>query len=432
MIYISVILYAAVSFFTVYNSCRLAELVMNREKKKGYILPAVYIALSAVYMLIRLGANVPMLDMGLLMLGYIWLFICVKRSAEIGTFQTLYIVLMYLSVESLLQSLLRYIISLFYESYSGKLIGIVIALLIGLLFFFVINHLAKNKNSVWQFDIIPKYIYILILLAVFFSGGLIEIQLSLTNIQIQGILGRTFTAISIFLLIFIIISLIFNCISKAYLENISSMLENQVKAQVEHYKKADRLNTELRNFRHDYKNHLLCVQGLLDAGEYDEARDYIHSITLHKTASAKEFSSGNTIVNAILADKSEAAERIGAEIRFQGIVYEDIDAVDVCTIFANALDNAVEACEKITVGPKIISIKCSYVKHIQFICITNPSAENVKIVNNSVETSKNDKNIHGIGLYNIRRTVAKYDGEFEISCKDGQFVMDIGFILNTN
>lgn len=102
--------------------------------------------------------------------------------------------------------------------------------------------------------------------------------------------------------------------------------------------------------------------------------------------------------------------------------------MDLCTILSNALDNAIEACEKISSDEqKIILVKCSYIKHIQFIWISNPVAEDVKIINNTVETSKADKNIHGIGLYNIRRTVAKYEGEFEISCKDKMFVMDIGF-----
>lgn len=431
MMYVRSLLYAVTAFFTVYNMSRLAELVMNRERKKEFILPAVYVVLSAVFRLIHLHSEVPMLDLALLMLSYIWLFVCVKKAADIGAFQSLYIVLIYLSVESLIQSLFKYLVSLTAIEYTNRSIQIIISLASEVLLFFIIGRLGKKKSSVWQFNIIPRYIYILILLAVFFGGGLIEIQLSLTNIQLQGILSRSFTVISIVLLIFIIISLIFNCISKAYLENVSSILEKQVTAQVAHYKKADKLNTELRNFRHDYKNHLLCVQGLLDGEEYDEARDYIRSITLRQTAAGKDFFSGNTIVNAILADKSEAAESIGAKIQFSGIVYEDINAVDVCTIFANALDNAIEACEKLPDGePKTISVKCSYVKHIQFICITNPTAENVKIVSNAVETSKKDKNIHGIGLYNIRQTVAKYNGEFDISCKDGQFVMDIGFKVN--
>ena len=103
----------------------------------------------------------------------------------------------------------------------------------------------------------------------------------------------------------------------------------------------------------------------------------------------------------------------------------------MCTILSNAIDNAIEACEKIQSNEqKIISVKCSYIKRIQFIDITNPVDKDVKITNNVVETSKVDKNIHGIGLYNIRRTVMKYDGEFDISCKDKTFAMSIAFKAN--
>lgn len=428
MMIVRVILYSVMSFFTIYNSCRLAELIMNRERNRDPDLPVIFVLLSAVYMFVYTGIAHPILDLALFILRYLCLFACVKLAAGIGIFQAVYIVLVYVSSDSLLRSLFLYLVSLFYDGYSNSYVSSIISLLIKVLLFIAIGQLSKKKESIWQFDIIPKYIYLLILLAVFFGGGLIETQLTLTNAQVQDALSRSFTVISIFLLIFIIIALVFNCISKAYLENISTVLEKQVNLQVDHYKKAAKLNAELRNFRHDYKNHLLCVQGLLEGGEYDEAKEYIHGITLRQTAMNKDFSSGNTIVNAILADKTEAAESIGAEIRFQGVVYEDISAVDICTIFANALDNAVEACRKIGGSePKIITIKCSYVKHIQFICITNPTAKDVKIVNNAVETDKEDKGTHGIGLYNIRRTVAKYNGEFEITCRDRRFTLDIGF-----
>ena len=428
MIYFLTVMHTAAAFFTVYNSCRLAELVTDRRGKRGYILPAVYIILSAAYIFIHIAAEKPWLDIFLLAAAYICLFLCVKRASDSGIFRTVYIVLMYLSADSLLLSLEECAVSIFREDYSSSYIKAVISLINGVLLFLAIHRIDREQNPFRRFDVIPRHIYILILLALFFSGGLIESLLTITNIRLRVTLSRAFTVISIVLLIFIIDSLVFYCISKVYLENVSSMLEKQVNVQVDYYKKADKLNNELRNFRHDYKNHLLCVQGLLDGGEYDEAKDYISSITLRQTASGREFSSGNTIVNAILADKAEAAESIGAELRFQGIVYEDIPAVDVCTIFANALDNALEACAKLTDGePKIISVKCSYIKHIQFINITNPTAENVTIVNNSVQTSKEDKNSHGIGLYNIRRTVEKYDGEFDISCKDGLFMLDVGF-----
>ena len=392
-----------------------------------------YFLFSTIYCFVHIKYNYPFIDYILLLFCYLLLFLSVyKNYSFFRISKIIYIITLYLAFSSILQSIFSFIISFFHRNYLDQIVKNAINLVIYFLFAVIITKIFFKSNGMqFQPNTIPNYVYILILLALLISGGLIEFQLALSNTQVQGFANKLFTIISIFLLIFIITALVFNCISKAYLENVSSILERQVNAQVDYYKKVERLNTEIRNFRHDYKNHMICVQGLLDGQEYDEARKYIHGITFRKTILSKEFASGNVIANAILSDKYEQAEKIGVEIQFQGIVFENIPAADLCTILANALDNAIEACEKIMGDePKIISVKCSYVKHIQFIWISNPVAEDVKITNNAVETYKADKNIHGIGLYNIRRTVAKYEGEFEISCKDKLFVMDIGFKVN--
>ena len=415
-----------------YNINMAISLINN--SKNTFKLNTVFISYtlcSIIYTLMRYDTtNSPIIDLLLLITYYfiaiIYLIVINKCSMK----KLIYTLLIYLSISSLLHSVFRFVFSLFYENYLDQIIKSIITLFVNVLIILIILRIKHSTNKIilFQTTIIPNYVYVLILLAMFFSGGLIESQITITNEQVQSDVNKLFTIITIFLLIFIIASLVFNCISKAYFENISSILEKQVNAQVDYYKKVDKLNKDLRDFRHDYKNHMICVQGLLDAQEYDEAREYVHGITLRKTILSKEFASGNSIADSLLSDKAERAERIGAELQFKGVIFEDIPSVDLCTILSNALDNAIEACEKISSDePKIIVVKCSYIKHIQFILISNPVAEDVKIINNTVETSKADKNIHGIGLYNIRRTVAKYEGEFEISCKDKMFVMDIGF-----
>lgn len=429
---IYIILFTVTSILMLYNISIIISFINNR--KINFKLNMIFIAYFCCSILCILARyytyNSPITDLFILILYYFLAFLYLVKNNDIYKRKCLYILLLYLSFDSLLHSIIKFIISFFYHKNIDTNLTIIMLFSTHFLLFMAIKYLHKTKKQsiIINSNAIHNNIYLLILLAVFFSGGLIENQLTVTNIQVQGTFNKSFTIITIFLLIFIIGSLIFNCISKAYFENVSSILEKQVNAQVDYYKKVDRLNKDLRDFRHDYKNHMICVQGLLDAQEYDEAREYVHGITLRKTILSKEFASGNSIADALLSDKAERAERIGAELQFNGVIFEDIPSVDLCTILSNALDNAIEACEKISSDePKIILVKCSYIKHIQFILISNPVAEDVKIINNTVETSKADKNIHGIGLYNIRRTVAQYEGEFEISCKDKMFVMDIGF-----
>ena len=431
MTYICIILYLITSSLMLYTiDVFMSVIATNILHKKTGKFPYVYLCFSTAYYIVHIECDAPILEYILLLCSYGFLFVSMQKKYLANTLKIIYIVALYLSISSVLHSIVRTVVSLFYSNYLNQIIKLTITIFVSILILLVITNIQYkwNRAFLFQTNVIPNYVYVLILLATFFSGGLIESQITITDEQVRSVVNRLFTIITIFLLIFIIASLVFNCISKSYFENVSSILEKQVNAQVDYYKKVDRLNKDLRDFRHDYKNHMICVQGLLDAQEYDEAREYIHGITLRKTILSKDFASGNSIADALLSDKAECAEEIGAELQFKGVIFEDIPSVDLCTILSNAIDNAIEACEKISSNePKIILVKCSYIKHIQFIWISNPVAEDVKIINNTVETSKADKNIHGIGLYNIRRTVAKYEGEFEISCNDKMFVMDIGF-----
>lgn len=420
-----------ISVFILHNINCILSLINNAYKKlRINIFFILFVISSAIYTLSRTNINSPpLLDIFLLSAYYVLLFVNLYLSNKCSIKRILYVCLVYLSVDSILQSVLHYLTISLFNNYDDMLLVFLNSVFICIFAFLVIKLLVKkHKNFLFQVSAIPDRIYILILLSLIFSGGLIEFQLSMANMKMQGMLSKFFIVISIFLLLFIIGSLVFNCISRAYFENVSSILEKQVNEQVDYYKKIDKIDKDLRHFRHDYKNHMICVQSLIEAKEYDEATEYLKGITLHKTILSRGFSSGNSIADVLLSDKSEWAEKVGAEIQFEGVIYENIPPADLCTILSNAIDNAIEACDKIQSNEqKIISVKCSYIKRIQFIDITNPVSEDVKITNNVVETSKVDKNIHGIGLYNIRRTLMKYYGEFEISCKDKTFAMSIAF-----
>lgn len=431
MIFINIILFAVTSILMLYNLNSIISIVINTPLNPK-LTPAViaYIACS-------IGFVISNAHISQVYLFYPFSFIIFYGTLIFNLYlvnkkhfkKSIYIFLLYLQIDSILQSIIRFILLPCFKQYPPTIVNVIISTASSLLLFSIITYWVKRKSDSFVFatNHIPNHIYILILLALFFSGGSLENQIFTTeNVALQNNFTKTFTVICIFLLVLIIFLLVFNCISSLYFENQSSQLEKQVKAQVDYYKKIDRLNDDVRQFRHDYRNHLLCIQGMLKAQEYEEATSYVEELTEHTTASSPKFFTGHSIADSILNDKSEYAQNIGAEIKYSGIIHEDIPPIDICIILANALDNALEACEKITdSSSKIISVKCDYFKPIQLICITNPVSENVIINNNNIETSKSDKNNHGIGLYNIRKTVVKYNGEFDITCENNVFTLDI-------
>ena len=238
-------------------------------------------------------------------------------------------------------------------------------------------------------------------------------------------------------LTFFTIPLIFGLVLKISItskinEETSIMLENQLKNQVEYYEKINNIYSEFRSFRHDYKNHVLCLRNLIADNCMDEAVEYIDELTKNVDNKQKYYDTGNNMINALLTDKSEKAAANNISISFNGFIPSSgIKNIDLCTIFANAVDNAIEACMKDNSdAKKEITIESKIHKCYYFLIIQNPIFNGViKDENGNILTSKSDKEHHGFGVSNIKNTVKKYDGHTDIEDNDNIFKLSIDLLL---
>ena len=106
--------------------------------------------------------------------------------------------------------------------------------------------------------------------------------------------------------------------------------------------------------------------------------------------------------------------------------------IDVCSIFSNILDNAIEACNKIKNDEKYIKIRGTFVKSYYVIRCENSKVNKIKIKNNRIISSKKDKFIHGIGLKSVKSSLKKYDGELEIEDFEDKFLVQIYIPIDKN
>lgn len=438
MVYICTIFYFAISLLTLYNISIAISLITNSEIKiKLSLYLILYILCSAAYVFSYVSYQYPIIDLILFCLKFILLFLCIhKYYINCTRTKIIYIIALYSLLDSVFRSIFNFIFSIFYDFDAEYFVQLVISMFNCIIILICINMIKHKKRYLYfQANSIPKYVYILILFAILCVGLLIENQMLVTDEHIifQNTFNKFFTIFSIVLLMFIIIALVFICALKSHLENTTLLLEKLNYLQAEHYQDIIRINDEQRKFKHDSKNFLICLQALMQEKQYDDAMQYLQELTHKEFIEIDRFFTGNQIADAILSDKSANAEKINAEIQFDGSIYDKLPLSDVCVILANALDNAIEACEKITDSEKkIITVKCAFSQNVQIIQIANPVEEDIQIHNNSVETTKDDNSSHGIGLHNIMRTVDKYNGEFSISCENKQFVLDIGFqVSNT-
>lgn len=421
-------IFVLVSFFNLININNILKLISDDfvYQKAGFIAVGLQLIFSGINGYCRFTDKYLPLALISSLLSYSLIFACAlifhKKKKR-----AIYVSAMFLINDSIMQSLSCIILELFSINYNQTYLTKGVSVIFNIISLLLVTKLQrKRKNMIRSgLKIIPDHLYVLILVALLLSGemfGCIPIDFERVKIRNNIINFSAVLIVPIFMVL--IIYLLFNCISKQYFENISLLMEKQVEQQVEHYKKINKLTDDLREFRHDYKNHMICLQSLLNNKQYDEALSYVKSITNQEILDSNKFFSGNQIADAILTDKNELAQKNNCKIIFDGSVSDEISVSNLCTILSNALDNSIEACSKIDSDEtQIIDVKCVASELIQIIRISNPNLDN----NAVTETSKADRKNHGFGLSNIRRTVERMDGQMIISSQYPTFVLEIEF-----
>lgn len=229
----------------------------------------------------------------------------------------------------------------------------------------------------------------------------------------------------------LIFMLIRNIKKKSYYENLSNIMDVRLTEQVKHYEQVEKTDNELRKFRHNYKNMKIGLMSLLNNKDTDGAKKYVADCDELLDIDYTLYQTGNSIINAILSDKAMKVKDKGITIKFTGLIPQTkISNTDLCIIFGNILDNAIEAVEKVDDNiAKEINIDVYKKKDYLFITVTNPTKTEVAIKDNKVVTSKDDKNNHGLGLSSVEETLKKYDGHLDLDCNDNKFTTSFDFCV---
>lgn len=199
--------------------------------------------------------------------------------------------------------------------------------------------------------------------------------------------------------------------------------ERHLKSQVKHLDEILLKQEELRRVRHDMTNQLVAIQGYFHEGDIAGGEAYVTSLLQNLQTPSARIKTGNSALDAILSTKKALAESkdITVDMEVQISDQLPLEPVDVCVIFGNALDNAIEACDRITQGEKKINLVLVQ-REGKLLC----HLANTAPINSSKDfsiTSKSDKKNHGFGLVNLKESLEKYDSEPVIDYKDGLFSM---------
>lgn len=194
----------------------------------------------------------------------------------------------------------------------------------------------------------------------------------------------------------------------------------QINSQSKHLNEILVMQKQLKSFKHDIANHYITLGGYLDSGDLEGGKNYIDKIN-GEISKKDVIDTGNIALDAIISTKKALAEEKGIIFKSTVQIPEQlpIDAADICIIFGNALDNAIEACDKIANGDKNICLSVIYEDDSILCKISNTINAEKKI---TMTTTKKDKENHGFGIENIKQALSKYNHVVKMDQTDKEFV----------
>lgn len=215
----------------------------------------------------------------------------------------------------------------------------------------------------------------------------------------------------------------YNIILRNYEEKINDLrLKQQNSMYDQQLKLMQSAMVNIGAVNHDIKNHLSIVSGFLDNGDLEKAEKYLKEIDAAYKVTGEYSKTGNLILDSILNYKIEEAVKSKIEVELITKVPKDLELpqFDMNIIISNLIDNAIEACLKL-LDNREIYIQVNYCNGVLRIKVVNTYDGLVKQKNGKIITRNIDKESHGIGLRNVRKTLEKYNGVLDVDFDTKKF-----------
>lgn len=324
------------------------------------------------------------------------------------------------------------VIDVFYENLADSPLWLAIsgmALLITLALF-IIAYFGFYKPKKYYIIGIPHRVIFVIWAALFIVFPFVPAMLPSEEVPIEfryHIMSIMF-AIGIIILgiaapVFVIIS----SADKALREQNKSQ-EAYMAAELEYIGRYKKKQVETRAFRHDIKNNLAITRMMLEEGHTEEAKEHIRDMLGKVSSLSPKYVTGDEMLDIIISMKADRMDELDIKFTLDGVTDGglNIKPMDMCSIFANALDNAIEAAS--SCEDPYVSFSIKRTDKFFIIKITNSASGKIdieKLMSTSGYTSKSDKEHHGFGLMNVRRAVEECNGILKAESLDSSFTLSV-------
>ena len=218
---------------------------------------------------------------------------------------------------------------------------------------------------------------------------------------------------------------LFELHTRRELDAIKNILQNQY---VQYRQSRESIDVINRKY-HDLKHQIAVLRAEEDPARRSAFLDQMEEEIQHYEAQNK---TGNSVLDTVLTGKSLycAKHQIKLTCVADGARLSFMDVMDICTLFGNALDNAIE-CE-LSIPDKekrLIHLEVYAKKDFLVIRCENYCPAPPVFQDGLPMTTKADREYHGYGLKSMRYTAQKYGGTMTVQAKDEWFQLTLLFPL---
>lgn len=405
----------------------LSELFPRKQSvKKVYIVGWILLNFCIAHFVL-----LPNIWQSLLGMGVMLLMSCIMLE---GRTEQKMLVIIACNVFMILVSMLRGRITFFLSGESineisiqgseslARVLGIVLTNTLYLVTAYILTRFFHDKIKLKK----EEYIIIIIYYIIFLIVVLLSIARS-RNVDFSLIWQKTFLILDMLMFIanIIVLKMIFHINQQNHYEMENALLYMQITQQEKRIREEEKNYREVQLLRHDLKRYLVTYRQLLQEGKYEVIEADIDKILGKRLNTNHCVYTENTILNAVICEKMEQCSIKNIKIEVQVNADKDMDSIEYGVVLSNLLDNAIEAEEQEKEENRYICLNMGVEQNMIHLVVSNYIAESVLQNNTLLETSKKNKQLHGIGLRGVKEFVKNKKGEIEIFEENHMFVVHI-------
>lgn len=407
-----------------------------KDKRTGKKANLAYILFVAILFLELSFVNfiVPFEGIGIIisiLIIYIYSLINLKGTFMQKMFWSIFVMLLIMGITIVVLSIEGCIIgkgylNLVIQKDLYRFVGVVI---IQIVLFYLTRFMIKRTKKDSTYSLKWNEWFVLLIIPVISIFTMSFVSLIIINIEDQlSPMQHIFSILSILgiLMTNSLVYVLYVNMQKDHAKQLEySILQQAFKGQEKSVEETKILYQSVRSIRHDLKQHFQVALTMLHSGKINEAVDYMekYNDTVLDGISNKVFCD-NDVVNYIINSKSKICSdrHIKIYIYIANEIPEFSD-LDLCVLLGNALDNAIEGVSG--EGNNEIYLELRNVDNFFMISVKNTIINSVLEDNPNLISTKNEKEVHGLGILSMKEVVQKYNGSIEFYESDNKFCCDM-------